>query len=369
MIAKPLPSAHLFYPENDLALARDIVHYTAPPAAVALRRAGAALPLWYGSAGDCFVSGGINDCWLAGMCDTFGIDIDVYDHCPARWQPRPWGWSKASRHYFEAIGFAPAQLPTDAELEAYRQLSHRRTAIEAARRLREAAGIGEVAVEIADAALLPGLVREYGNVIVKLPWSSSGRGLIAVDVSTLERQLPNIEGMIKRQGSVVVERQFAKTLDFALLYRLDGGVCRDAGISVFQTTGLGIYTGNILAPRQELEEKVKEAIGAEVYRRLTVVMSRVLEELAGSVYQGPLGVDFIAYQGGVSLAEINFRNTMGHVCALFYERHAQAGTRGLFEIRDSRLPDDFTAQGKKLARGHLNLVPPGGNCTFAITLA
>ena len=97
--------AHLFFPENDLALARDLARYTAPPAAVRLRKAGAALPLWYGANGDCFVAQGVDASWLDSVKGRFGMDIDVFDYRPERYSPVPWGWSKASRTYFESLGF------------------------------------------------------------------------------------------------------------------------------------------------------------------------------------------------------------------------------------------------------------------------
>ena len=127
--------AHLFFPENDLALARDLARYTAPPAAVRLRKAGAALPLWYGANGDCFVAQGVDASWLDSVKGRFGMDIDVFDYRPERYSPVPWGWSKASRTYFESLGFGRQSLPDDSRLEALRTLSHRRTASDIARRL------------------------------------------------------------------------------------------------------------------------------------------------------------------------------------------------------------------------------------------
>ena len=121
--------AHLFFPENDLALARDLARYTAPPAAVRLRKAGAALPLWYGADGDCFVAQGVDALWLDSVKGRFGMDIDVFDYRPERYSPVPWGWSKASRTYFESLGFGRQALPDDSRLAALRNRASYRSEV------------------------------------------------------------------------------------------------------------------------------------------------------------------------------------------------------------------------------------------------
>ena len=43
---------HLFNPENDLALGLGCRHYTPPPHAAAIHRAGALLPMWWANEDD-----------------------------------------------------------------------------------------------------------------------------------------------------------------------------------------------------------------------------------------------------------------------------------------------------------------------------
>lgn len=71
---------HYFFPENDLALARDIARYTAPPAAVRLRRAGSTLPFFYGNEGAMVLSEGVDARWLGRLRDTLDISCRPYDH-------------------------------------------------------------------------------------------------------------------------------------------------------------------------------------------------------------------------------------------------------------------------------------------------
>ena len=101
----PEPRVHLFYPENDLALARDIARYTAPPAAVKLRRAGLTLPLFYGNPDDSFIAQGVNSQWFRKINDAFSPGISIWRDQTGGVQHAPWGWSKASRQYFLDLGF------------------------------------------------------------------------------------------------------------------------------------------------------------------------------------------------------------------------------------------------------------------------
>lgn len=364
------PSLHLFYPENDLALARDIERYTAPPAAVRLRNAGETLPLWYGADGDRFVASGVNAAWLDGMKDRFGIDIDVFDYRPECYRPAPWGWSKASRGIYSRLGFGAGNLPDDAALDRLRMLSHRRTAAAVARRLQAATGIGSPAVEVRSADALQELLRSEPRLLVKLPWSSSGRGMVAVDTSTFEAQRPMIEGMIRRQGSVMAERHYDKALDFAMLFRMAAGRCEAAGLSVFETAGLGIYTGNILASETRLRSLVCDKTGTAQFDAVAQALPAILEDVIGDSYDGPLGVDMLATADGelVPVVEINLRMTMGHLCARFYERYVADGATGHFTVTTDRPADTSTVRNTRLHSGTLPLNPPATSFTFTATI-
>ena len=363
---------HLFFPENALALARDLERYTAPPAAVRLRRSGEALPLWFGADGDRFVASGINAAWLDGIKDLFGMDIDVFDYCVEKYRPAPWGWSKASRTVFRRLGFADSVLPDDKCLDAMRRLSHRRTASEIARRLHEATGIGLPAREIVAADELKSFLDRYPRAIVKQPWSSSGRGMVAVEAATFEAQRTMVEGMIRRQGSIMAKPHYRKTLDFAMLFKMDHGRCLPAGLSVFDTAGLGVYTGNILAPEPELRAMICEKAGEKQFDAVAKALPAILEDMIGDAYCGPLGIDMMAVDDAdapfVPVVEMNLRMTMGHLCARFYDRYVANGAHGHFGISEMRIDDTADVFNGRLRGGHLNLVPPGSGFSFAVDL-
>lgn len=367
-----MKKVHLFFPENDLALARDLANYTPPPAATKLRRAGEALPLWYAEPGDSFIANGINAQWLRSIRDTFGIAVDLYDYKSADCIAAPWGWSKASRKMFATRGFEAEQLPSDAALARIRELSHRRTAALIARQLQSATSLAPFsmappAAECTTLAQVLDFADNFGKSVIKLPWSSSGRGLVLIDPATAAAQAPMIEGMIRRQGSVMAEPFMAKLRDFAMLFTIADGRCTYNGLSLFTTDRLGAYTGNLLAPQEQLAELIAHpALGP-----LADTLPGIIERIIGSDYNGPLGVDMMTLADGsiTPAVELNLRNTMGHLALRLYERHISNSRTANFTILPGpTLPDAPSVSNGRLTAGSLNLTPPSPDFTFRITV-
>lgn len=360
---------HLFCPENDLALARNLAHYTPPPAAARLKSSGECLPLWFGDPGDRFVSSGINARWLDGMQASFGMDVQPFDYRTDGLTPTPWGWSKASRLDFERLGFAACSLPSDSALECLRLLSHRRTAAQVANILIQNFGlhIAPAAVEIKSDEELEAYLATDNFTMFKLPWSSSGRGLIPYSPDEYLRKLPQLKGVIARQGSIMAEQRHSRRSDFAMLYHMAQGKATPAGISFFTTDASGAYTGNVLMPQERITEVLAAQCHRPTFEALEGALGQALEKVIGSDYEGPLGVDMMTIEGSNTLAlcEINLRNTMGHVATTLYSRYIHSGAEGVFAIaartgqsaaQRSELPQIINA---KLRRGTLFLNAPG----------
>lgn len=364
-----MAAVHLFFPENDLALAQNTANYTPPPAAVKLRRAGATLPLWYGAADDRVITDGVNARWLADMRSRFGLETKLYICYEAGLEPQPWGWSKTSRRALALRGVALDAMPTDEQIDRIRNLSHRRTAA----RISEQLG-AEVPIEATDFEQVSEAVGHLGTAVVKLPWSSSGRGIIPVSESDLGQLRKSIEGAIHRQGSVMVERRYEKRLDFAALYTMHEGRCAFEGLSVFDTIGFGSYSGNILAPQEELYNMICAAIGSkEAFDNMLERLPAVLEGIIGCDYSGSLGVDMMAVADDrapiVPAVELNLRMTMGHVCHRFYRDHIEQGLHGRFAIEpNGGASYEFETHGDRLRGGAVDLAQPGSDFSFIMQI-
>lgn len=374
---------HFFYPENDGALAADSPGYTASKAAVTLRRCGSVLPLWTGDAGDRFIDTGTNGVWLQAMSEAFGRDVGPFAGDCRGLSPFPWGWSKPVRRQYRERGMSDDILPDDAGLMRMRELSHRRTALRLADELRAScADILPAGVEAFSAAEAVEAVAAAGRAMVKLPWSSSGRGVIdsdTVSAADLERK---VAGTIRRQGSVVVQPFVEDAVDFGLLYEMAGGRASYLGLSVFDHDKHYTYTGSLVASEQRLRDELavrgvllREDVVAQTERLLTVII--------GSDYEGIVGVDMLGCRGRreVAVGEINLRQTMGYVAMRLAADVLAPGLIGRYAIMPSAnsqwTPSAPTAEqifgtavvsGDRLVSGTLRLNPPDLPVAFTLTV-
>lgn len=365
---------HLFNPENDLALALDLANYTPPPAATALGRSGATLPLWYGEAGDAIVCPGVNAEWLRRIKDGFGLQTGVWDHQTAEYEPTPWGWSKSARKRFSMLGFDKADLPSDDVLERMRLLSSRRSSCTLGKALADAGRLrpGYVAEEIRSAEDARAYCLGHDDALFKLPWSSSGRGQIRVKgAADLASREEAIRGALRRYGFLTAEPFHRnKAADLALLFNAEpSGRVVAAGLSLFMTAPNGDYAGNVLASDAAISEAIERRFGiADDIRQTEATLRRALEALIGGVYAGPLGVDMMILSDGelIGCVELNLRMTMGHVARRFHDRHCAPGSTGLFTVGEHADAASAPAEMRdgRLVRGHISLNPPGNPVSF-----
>ncbi len=322
----------LFNPENDIALGAGKVSFTPPKAAVAMARSGATLPWWFGDSGDFLLlpDGDMRRDWFEVVSARFGEgprpvaslkDLDIKELCP-------WGRSAYTARLFQKYG-APAVL-VDRGMERgefYRSLSHRRTALGILRSMGYDTS--------AEAFCLEDVRRfasRFPDFYVKAPWSSSGRGVFrSKDIS--ENQ---VEGIIRRQGSVMLEKGYAGVQDFAMLFMARAGKIEFHGYSMFFTGGTA-YGGNLLATDEEIERRLGEMAGARQLANVRREVCGCLAETAAAPgYEGPLGVDMLVYDSadGVEIApciEVNLRYTMGFVA----HSVAARGITGRMTVRRS----------------------------------
>lgn len=363
-----MPRLHLFFPENDIALVQGRVNFTPPAAARDLHAAGAVLPLWYGDAGDSVLAYGVNAEWLDTVRYQFGIGADVFDHV---WRPglvaAPWGWSAASRQVFLDEGFDRACLPTDAELDGMREVSHRRTSALLSAKLHEAMPdvFAVPAVEACSVDEIAAFLSREPAAVLKAPYSSSGRGLLFTRYAEAQVLFAQVSGIIRRQGSVMVEPERDKVADFALLFDcVDEGVSY-VGLSVFGTTARGQYTGNVLAGDAELASM----LGISRLDDVIEAVRDALVPLCAGCYSGPLGVDMMKCRGGsIAVAEINFRMTMGRVAHILAERYIAPDVTGRYDVVAGDVnPEKSVVRDGRLCCGSFMLNPPCSKFTFLMS--
>ncbi|MCR5851657.1 MAG: hypothetical protein K6G92_13260 [Bacteroidaceae bacterium] len=306
---------YIFNPENDMALADGHAVYTPPAQIQQMRRELWWLPGWWASDDDIVWNGE----------DRLNLSDDT--------RILPWGWSPALRHQLKQAGVQESLLPTEERIEHIRQLSHRQTAITLLQELREQLPLeGHIAGESMlchNMNEVEETVAQYGDAMLKSPWSSSGRGVKSISNSLLEGKDSShreswegsawVHHVLKTQGSIVVERLLHKLTDFALEFWLDGkGGVEYRGLSLFYTNERGAYLGNWVAPEGQ---KLQWLTGYIPLQYLQEIRRWWEERLKRFDYSGPVGIDMMLAQEGICpCIEVNWRWTMGLVSCLVAEQ-------------------------------------------------
>lgn len=344
----------LYNPENDLALASNALSYTPTTAAIAMRQSGALLPLWWSEPGDEVI---VPDTLLPtanALCQQWNLPGKAVAVSTAS-DAMPWGWSRSVLRELKSSGVS--NLPSDEKVQAIRNLSHRRTSIE----LLKALGMEEkmLPVEFSDADTALEAIFHMGDIVLKMPWSGSGRGVFHsnhISTAMLEK---TVRDVIHRQGSIIVERELDKKRDFATLYYCDGEKVTYRGLSLFITDSHGHYQGNMLMPQPQLTENS----GIEITPLATLIAEKLTPIIAPN-YKGWLGVDMMLYNdtdGDTAVwpcVEINLRMTMG-VLALYLTKRLP------IHKKNTRL----TVSKEPPEKEFINLSPTGGKIYYAVQKA
>lgn len=288
-------TVYIFNPENDMALADGSAGYTPPATIRQMRRELYWLPNWWAGDGDIVWDG------------EQKLRLKDGDRI------RPWGWSPALIHQLGEAGVGQEFLPTKEEMDYIRCLSHRRTAMEA---LEQQKADGLLAGRLKGDCVLcrtweetAGAMARWDDAVLKMPWSSSGKGLATASAPNLEKWCRRV---IRRQGAVMAEQKLEKLADFALEFRCDGhGGVEYSGLSLFFTGADGSYSGNWVAPEGQkfgwLTQYMPPQELVEIRRWWEGYLTRF-------AYEGPVGVDMMLCRDGVcACIEINWRMTMGMV--------------------------------------------------------
>ena len=329
---------HIFNPEHDIALASGLANFTAPHAGRQLRHDLGFLPAIWAQDGDVVLADDVEHAERAYRKLAFRVHSLLGDErlCARRplflpWSRPlpavtadgidPWGWNSALKATLLRRGAAPTLLPGDELLQAIRQLSHRRTAAALLPKLRVDGTVGE-AFECTTEEQVEALRAQYGQLVMKAPWSSSGRGLRFVNAKQNLLNSTYLAGwfrnLLAAQGSVLVEPYYNKVKDFGMEFCSDGeGHVSYLGLSLFSTEN-GAYTGNILATEAVKTRMMADYLPVSLLDAVKDSICRELGQVFKGVYAGLFGIDMMVVAGGEGFllhpcVEINLRRTMGHV--------------------------------------------------------
>jgi hypothetical protein len=261
----------------------------------------------------------------------------------------PWGWSPAAHQFLlplkQSCSSEFRQSPVFNWKQEHREITSRKFAIDI---------LKQVSISMnADYLLPPELtpkicitqtdfenaIRQWGKIMVKAPWSSSGRGLQPVTKTPVHPKVwEKIMGIVKEQGFAISEPYLNKVLDLAFLFELKKGKVEFLGISNFCTDKKGQYEGNYINGLPVNTEK-------EIVEFTNIVEHEIREPLIKAIetskmavfYEGVFGVDTLIYADEKAklrinpCLEINVRHTMG-LLSLQLEKLIQPSKKGMFRI-------------------------------------
>lgn len=259
----------------------------------------------------------------------------------------PWGWSPASHQLLKPLKPSCSREFLSSAVgdwkPEHRELFSRNTALQFLKTLllkyKKTSFIGQenlprICNSIGE---VEQLANHWKQLMVKLPWSSSGRGLQPVTKFPLHQSMrQRISGMLKNQEEVFVEPLLEKVFDLGFLYEITSDDVKWLGPSLFFTDEKGQYKGNYLNGlpsdiSDELNLFIKEALEIIPPIHFKLINQAEIRKL----YQGAIGIDTLIYrdiEGELKInpcLEINWRFTMGHV-ALNLEQYLHKEAKAIF---------------------------------------
>lgn len=322
---------HIFNPEHDLALAANLSNFTAPHAGRHLRSDLGFLPALWADEDDVILVENVEYARRAfgrlrnkiGRGQRHFVDKSELHHLDIT-NVEPWGWDLALRSFL--LRYGVKALPSEEEIAVIRDLSHRKYAAQLLSYLLDAVNLKTALLDIKEQRVCNQLseIRQglevFHQIVVKAPWSSSGRGVRFIDKNLNDSQERWIHNVIEKQGSIIMEPFYNKVKDFGMEFNCqeDGSIAY-AGLSLFHTKN-GAYTGNIIAEEEDKRQILSHYIPVDLLDDIRLKIEMFLAALYKGKYHGPLGVDMMIVaspdkQGFFihPCVEINLRRTMGHV--------------------------------------------------------
>jgi len=178
---------------------------------------------------------------------------------------------------------------------------------------------------------------KWGNLMIKAPWSSSGRGLQPITKTPVHPKVwEKVMGIIKEQGYAIAEPYLNKVLDLALQFELKKGKVKFLGISNFYTNKKGQYEGNYLNGLPlNLEKRLLEFADFAVREIRQPLINAIETSEMAIFYEGFFGVDTLIYTDEKNslkinpCLEINVRYTMG-LLSLLLEKLIYQNKQGVY---------------------------------------
>lgn len=374
---------YLFNPDNDLALSNGDANYMAPASARKMADDLSLLPLWYAPADAVIMSNSVADEeWIDLIERNFGVVARLISENELKTHSSlklcPWGWNTTLIRLAKLWGFPENSLPNKEEMDQMREFSHRSVAVSLLSRLNISSVFCGESFCLTTDDQVRAFVESYPRVLLKAPWSGSGKGLRPGKGEYTFHIQQWAHRIIKNQRCVIGEPYYDKVEDFAMEFFCDEvGNINFVGYSLFETDGRGAYKGNVLATDEMIEQRLGNYVSIKELCELRISLIHQLQQLLAYKYVGYLGIDMMICQFDESTrycihpcVEINLRRNMGLFARQFYDRYIQSGGLGMYRVdffqnsdlliadhKDKLSSNPLVVEDEKIVSGYLSLTP------------
>ena len=382
-------SLYLFNPENDMALAhgksRFVVRYTVQKMKDDL----SFLPAWYAERDGAILVPDVNTAKRYFSACPFGLSVNcVSEVKPIYERIVPWGWNPALCRTLKEKNLPSSAFPDENRMDEIRRLSAWTTAVSLLRLLKDKVHgplVGTSSV-LKDEASVDAFLVRYDRVVLKAPWSGSGRGIQFISSADVEApQRSWIQRTLNIQQCIVGEPAYLRVVDFAMEFRAEvDGEVHFAGYSLFETDDNGVYKRNLLASDAVIEQRLSAYLSLTVLSEVRFMLEHFLAELLHGAYTGYLGVDMMICREGEAYllhpcVEMNLRMNMGVVTRILSDRYLDPSSQGFFHIEYYPKPGEalqfhhrmmeqhpLVLSSSKIQHGYLSLTPVSSDTSFQI---
>lgn len=316
-----------FNPEHDMALASGLANFTPPRAGRLMRHDLSFLPAIWAKQDNAVLVDDVDYAWnqyrstgLSKPCNFISRnELSRMASAGKTLDFEPWGWDLPIREHLVRCGMPISSLPNNDYLNVVKKISHRgwsaQNLLPKLTKTENAIGEAKPGHDMED---LRKFLSIYHRVVVKSPWSCSGRGVRYVEDQPSKQLEGWFNNVVKHQGCVLIEPYYYKVIDFGMEFTCDGkGKIEYRGLSLFKTSN-GAYIGNIIADEKTKEEIIATHVQLSLLHEIRQSIIDILTPQLGNTYHGPFGIDMMIVDNGGKMlvhpcVELNLRMTMGHV--------------------------------------------------------
>lgn len=346
-----------FNPSCEMEVANKLPHFSPPKQVQNLLLDGQQLPVYFTQAEDCVFVNELPSQDFLRAVQQFEIKPDVF-HAIGQIQktsiphviPNPWGWSPTEAEKFKAW-FPKLQQPFLWKQE-YEHWYRRESSTDVLKQLvkhRKTYSQTLIPVICTHVSTVENLLSEWGQMVLKSPLSSSGRGVLFLRKKPLNASNKQwIQGVIDQQGNVMVERMWDRMMDFSFhFYKNKDGAVEFVGETAFLTNSNGKYKGNFIGDVRSSSNFPAEMKKEDILVAKDDLIHAIENHKTFKHFSGFLGVDMMIYRedGGFKIhpcVEINARQSMGLV-AIHLQKWIKRGVKAKFlvELKKDVDPNRF----------------------------